>query len=228
MSQEKDVNIRLHYNTTWKSSDFERINEQLPKNYNFEFEERQYVHTGIHGFEVWIEIVVTSPIFQFIAGAISSGLFWDFFKKFSKNTFLKPFFSSLQKLNKTPLGYKKMEIVAIKIKFDDVTIKIYGLRKNFTSILSSIFQQLQAHILKIKSLGLNSISEIRIPLLWTGKRNENGKFYEITYHYNRNKKNSFKDYFQEWEVVCADTNKSYIYNLKKKNIRFINTFTNNV
>ena len=136
-----DLFISMEYN----DREFEGIDEfkkDLEKDYQFQLRPK-WIPAFAEGGEFWLTIFINSKLGGFLISAVAGGIAWDLIKVGAKNYVLEPFFRALEKLNlKNEYNRRGLSILKLKFQFDDCEIFVGGLNKNFTSVLSSIFQEI--------------------------------------------------------------------------------------
>lgn len=158
-----DLFVSIEYN----NREFEGISEfkdSLDKEYNYQIRP-EFIPAAAEGGEMWITIFVNSELKDFLIAAITGGLLWDTIKAGGKKYFLKPLFNALEELNTVNKPFGGLRIQKLKLQFDNCVIIIGGLNKNFTSILSSIFQNVAKMKPKFESDNFNQeVIKIELPI----------------------------------------------------------------
>lgn len=135
--------------------------------------------------ELWMNIFINSEIYDFLKNIIISGLIWDGIKFAGKTYIFTPLFKHLEKLNTDNEIYGGLRMKKMVLQFDDCKIDIYGLKTNFTSILSSIFNKIATLKPRFeKEFGLKVIN-IKIPAFTVSEKCELPVFLDkwmITFH----------------------------------------------
>jgi len=95
------------------------------------------------GAEFWMTIFVNSGVVDFLNAAIAGGIAWDLIKSGGKKYVFKPLFQALERLNQENLqNWSGLKVLKLKLQFDDCEIYIGGLNQNFTSVVSSLFNEI--------------------------------------------------------------------------------------
>ena len=123
----------------------------------------KWIPSCSEGAELWMHIFINSEIYDFLKNIIISGLIWDGIKYAGKTYIFTPLFQHLERLNIDNEMYGGIKMEKMVLQFDDCKIDVYGLKTNFTSILSSIFNKIATLKPKFeKEFGLKVIN-IKIP-----------------------------------------------------------------
>ena len=95
-----------------------------------------------NGAEFWITIFINSEITDFLKSAVIGGLTWDFIKVKGKKYILSPLYKALEKLNEeNEKRWGGLKVLQYKLQFDDCEILVGGLNSNFTSIFTTVFNE---------------------------------------------------------------------------------------
>ena len=135
-----DLFISIDYN----DREFEEVQSfkaALEKDYHCQIRPK-WIPSCSEGAELWMHIFINSEIYDFLKNIIISGLIWDGIKYAGKTYIFTPLFKHLEKLNTDNEIYGGIRMERMVLQFDDCKIDIYGLKTNFTSILSSIFNKI--------------------------------------------------------------------------------------
>lgn len=156
-----DLFISIDYN----DKEFEEVQSfkaALEKDYHCQIRPK-WIPSCSEGAELWMHIFINSEIYDFLKSIIISGLIWDGIKYAGKTYIFTPLFKHLEKLNTDNEIYGGIRMERMVLQFDDCKIDIYGLKTNFTSILSSIFNKIATLKPRFeKEFGLKVIN-IKIP-----------------------------------------------------------------
>jgi hypothetical protein len=109
------------------------------------------------GSEFIVEILINSPLAQFIQNVVVAGLAWDALK--FGCTKVWDAFSKFVKKN----GY--IDLQTLSLTFNDATIIVNGILGDNYGFLVKLFKCLPKHWAKMQEIGLKDIIEIELPLL---------------------------------------------------------------
>jgi hypothetical protein len=113
--------------------------------------------------DVFVEFYANISLGDFILGAIAGGLVWDGVKIGTRKFLFKPIIEAFKKLEEKNeyLDYTPI----LRMNFDDVQLKFYGVDRNFFVGMSQVFNVLLKHYEKISNLCEHDLYEIHIPAL---------------------------------------------------------------
>ncbi|UYN87602.1 MAG: hypothetical protein KIT51_04905 [Cyclobacteriaceae bacterium] len=212
MNQDDKNLILIEFEYYGGPDDYKEFINELRESYQLVQARPVWLPAACEGNEMWLTVFINSPITEFIVVNAA----WDLIKYGAKKLFLRPLFSSLDKLanqdNKTQL-----RLLKFKLQFDDTCIYIGGISKNFMSITGTIFQKL--------SVKMNSfIDEVGMPItridLPIHQFDRDGSIkYEIdTYH-----ERTDTDYFLNlWKLTYQNGVECRIFDFKTD--KFINCY----
>jgi hypothetical protein len=162
--------------------------------------------------EFWLDVFINSKFLKFVSDAIIGGFIWDFIKFGWKNLGLEHFISETNDLIEKNSG--NIRLVAFKFQFDDITIKVHGLHKNFTSIMSSVFNELLKAVPFLQEHHINNIIEIELPLIEDKTKPE-----EYRYRFDDfNETGKIEDYLSIWKITAEFGCTQYLYFLQDGNV----------
>jgi len=203
--------IRLEHNY---SPSFEGLDEMvLELEKKFIIQRRQiWMASASEGEEIWIQVFINAKAIDFILAAVSGGLIYDIIKTKAKEFIIKPLFKQLDILaDKTDCLPR---VRTFKFEFDDITIKIYGLHSNYTSIIGMLFQSLSTVIPKLHSKGITNISAINLPIIEQVRVDELELQYDI---FNESK--DYRSYLKIWEVISGFGCIRHLYYLENEELK---------
>lgn len=158
-----DLFISMEYN----DREFEGIEEfksELEKEYQFQLRPK-WIPACSEGAEFWMTIFVNSELAKFLVSAVVGGIAWDLIKVGAKNYVFTPFFKALENLNtKNEKNWGGLSILKFKFQFDDCEIYVGGLNKNFTSIMSSVFNEISKKKPRFEKEVGQEIIKIELPI----------------------------------------------------------------
>ena len=169
------------------------------------YEKPKWLPAAGGNYEMWFDFFINSPILSFIGGAIVGGVIYDF----AKSYVFKPFWDALTSLNNINEG--NLEVQTYRFNFEDVTICVYGVFTNYTSIFGAIFNEIYKQIPFLQKQELTrDLYEIHMPVneengqidIWEGPQDSN-------------------EYLNCWRIDTDYGVMHYLYFLKeKKNVEF--------
>jgi len=201
-----DIFIRYKNNA---QIDDKKFKEALSKEYNLQTKPI-YISSATDGGEMWFQIFMNIEFSDFIKGAILGGLAWDLIKIGSKKYFLKPLFNAINELVKDNKENTLIDLKRIEIEFNDVTIRILGIKTKHTSKLSTIFQQIVKSYPKIENKELGKLSDIVLPMIEV-----NNKFKLVD---EFDDLPTAKDYIKYWLLEFQLGLDRYVYDVKRDEI----------
>ena len=158
-----DIFIRYKFNSQIKADEFK---DELSKSYTVQTKPI-YIPSATDGGEMWFQIFINVDFIDFIKGAVVGGLAWDLIKVGSKKYFLKPLIGAIDKLIAYNKEISRIDFKRIEFEYNDVTIRILGIKTSHTSKLSTIFSTLYKVVPKLERKGLGKLSDIVLPMVKT-------------------------------------------------------------
>ena len=204
-----DLFISMEYNAR-EFDGIEEFKSEMENNYQFQLRSK-YIPACSEGAEFWTTIYINSELAKFLISAIAGGLVWDLIKVGSKKYVFEPFFKALEKLNsKNKKNWNGIKVLKLKFQFDDCDIYVGGLNKNFTSVISSVFQEISKKKPLIeKRTGLNII-KIEMPIEKDDREGIEKKYvYQIDVY---NEDYSIEAYKKLWKLTFATDWPIMVYN----------------
>lgn len=206
---EQDVFVRYKFNSLVRDSDF---NECLRKDYRVQTKPI-FIPSATDGGEMWLQIFMSIDFKSFIAGAVTSGIVWDMVKMGGKKFFLRPLINAFDKLIEQNKDNAIINLRRIEVEFNDVTIRILGIRSLQTSKLSTIFQAIVKAYPKIQELGLGNLSDIVLPVIESQSEYKN---YELVDEYTDLP--TADDYIKFWLIEFNHGLDMYYYDVQNNQI----------
>jgi len=204
--------VSIEYN----DREFDGIDEfksNLTENYHNQIRPK-WIPACSEGAEFWITIFVNTGIADFLKGAIVGGLAWDLIKVGSKKYFFSPLYKALEKLNvNNTQNWGGLKILRYKLQFDDCEIQVGGVNKNFTSIFSTIFQE----VAKLKpeferEIG-QEIIKIELPIEYLEHLDNINQRFTIDVD---NEDQSIKAFKNLWRITYSTNFPKMIYSFKEQ------------
>lgn len=213
-----DLFISMDYN----DREFEGIDDfksELEKEYSAQVRPK-WIPAFSEGAECWFTIFVNSEITNFLASAIAGGFAWDIIKVGAKSYVFEPFFNALEKLNKrNETKWNGLRILKLKFQFDDCEIFVGGLNKNFTSVMSSVFQEIAKKKPEFERRIDQQIIRIELPIEKFERKglSEREKYTIDTF----NEDYSIGTFLKLWKLTCKTDFPVIIYNFEDDTLKEI-------
>lgn len=161
---ENEIFVRYKYNSLIHTDAFEK---ELRQSYSVQTKPI-YIPSATDGGEMWFQIFLNVDFGDFIKGAIAGGLAWDLIKVGTKKYFLNPLINAITNLVEDNRENSQIDFKRIELEFNDVTVRILGIKTLHTSKLSAIFSTLYKVVPKLENKDLGKLSDIVIPMIATG------------------------------------------------------------
>lgn len=205
---ESDIFIRYKFNSLIDNFEFK---EELEKAYKTQTKPI-YIPSATEGGEMWFQIFLNVDFKSFVLGAIASGMAWDLIKVGTNNFFLKPLFIAIEKLlkqneNKSPIDFKRIEF-----EFDDVTIRIIGIKSQHFTKLRAIFSKIFEVVPKLENEEFGKLSDIVLPFV------KNDSEYRPFRIIDETEDLSQSEYLKYWLIEFNLGLDRYIYDIEKNEI----------
>jgi len=209
-----DLFISIEYN----NREFEGIEEfksSLVENYHHQIRPK-WISACSEGAEFWMTIFVNTGIADFIKGAIAGGLAWDVIKIGGKKYIFSPIYNALEKLNKdNSKNWGGLKILKYKLQFDDCEIHVGGVNKNFTSIFSTLFNEIAQRKPEFEKEIGQKVIKIELPIEFIEHLENVNKQFSLDSH---NKDYSIKVFKNLWKVTFSTEFPIMIYSFKDKKL----------
>lgn len=203
--------ISIQYNER-EFNNMEEFKESLDKQYNYQVRPK-WIAAAAEGGELWITIFINSGLSQFILGAITGGMLWDIIKIGSKKYILRPLFDSLEKLSKDNSDYGGLRILKLRFQFDNCEILIGGLNRNFTSIVSSVFNEISKMKPKFEKDHEKEVIKIELPLFYNPGIDKRGYSPYILDCFSDDY--NLKSFKQMWKLTFENEHPVLVYDFNK-------------
>lgn len=204
-----DIFIRYKLNAQIKDDEFKN---ELSKAYKIQTKPI-YIPSATDGGEMWFQVFLNIDFIDFIKGAIVGGLTWDIIKLGSKDYFLKPLIVAIDKLIEDNKETSNIDFKRIEFEFNDVTIRILGIKTMHVSKLSAIFSRIFKVVPKLERKDFGRLSDIVIPMVKT-----ESKFNEYQLVDEFDDLPLTEDYLQYWLIEFNLGLDRYIYDVKNDEI----------
>lgn len=181
--------IKLTFNTYNLLEDKEELVEELRKECTVQ--EKQHWYPAVcSGTEFLAEILINSPLSEFINDIVIPGLAWDMLKTSIKNI-VKSFATFIEK-------NKEFDLQELKFTFNDIVLTINGVDGNNYGNLLKLYNSLPAHLKTFNRLNIKNIIGIELPFIESEETDKYGNkeyyyppldtpeteiLWKITYHY---------------------------------------------
>jgi len=206
----------LFFQFEYNEREFEGINEfkaELDKHYNYQAKAK-YIPSYAEGAEMWMDLFINTDILSWINAFLAGKLSWELIKVGGKQYIIQPLINALVSLEaKNAQPHFGLRILRLKVHFDDCQIIIGGLNKNFTSILSSIFQEVAKRKTQFENDNKLSLTKIELPVSFNPKIDKIGYSpYTIeTFHETY----KIENFIKMWKLHFMDSFECKIYDFDK-------------
>ncbi len=139
---------------------FDKLKEELEKNYSIQVK-KKWLPAYSNYNEIWLDILINSPLAEFLIGTVVSGLIWDVTKTGGK-IMLNKFWDSIIKFSEENNNEQCFE--QLNFKFDDITVEINGITNADIVLVSRLFQNIAKHLPSLKAKGIHGITKITVPI----------------------------------------------------------------
>jgi len=158
-----DLFLSIEYNDR-EMEGLKKFKAELDANYHYQLRPK-HLAAAAEGGELWITIFINSEIGEFLVSAILGGITWDLIKNQTKRYVFSPFFKALEKLNEANSNhYNGLNILKLKFQFDDCDIFIGGLNSHFTSVVSTVFQEISNKKTRFEDEIRQKVIRIELPI----------------------------------------------------------------
>lgn len=173
-----------------------------------------FIPAASNGGEFWLQVFANFDFLDFIAGALISKWTSEIVEAKAKKYFVKPLLEAIEKLIAENKGSAPLDMRRIEIEFDDVTIRILGIRSLHISKLSGIFKTLVKAVPKIEQEKLGKLSDIVIPMV---KTNDDYRPFRLVDEFDEDLPEA-KDYLKYWLLEFNNGVEHYIYDIDEDKI----------
>jgi hypothetical protein len=205
---DNDIFIRYKCNSQINDSGFK---VELEKNYKVQTKPI-YIPSATEGGEMWFQIFLNIDFKSFILGAVASGLAWDLIKIGTKNYFLKPLLSAIDSLIKQNTDNSSIDFKRIEFEFDDVTIRIIGIKSQHFIKSKAIFSKIFEIVPKLENNDLGILSDIVLPYIQTDSE------YKPFTIIDENEDLPLSEYLKYWLIEYNLGLDRYFYDIEKHEI----------
>ncbi|WP_375559473.1 hypothetical protein ACE193_17280 [Bernardetia sp. OM2101] len=157
-----DLFLSIEYNER-EFANIEEFKTSLDEHFNYQIRPK-WIPAAAEGGEFWMTIFINSELKDFLVGAMAGGFLWDTIKAGGKKYLLKPLFEKLEKLNKDNSVFGGLKVRKLKFQFDNCEIIIGGLNSNFTSVISSVFNEISKKKPKFEDDNGLKVTKIELPI----------------------------------------------------------------
>jgi hypothetical protein len=147
-------------------------------------------------------------------------LTWDLIKVGAKKYLLTPLFSALESLNKAnEPNWGGLKILKLKFQFDDCEIHIGGLKKNFSLVISTVFNEVAKKKPRFENEIGNEVIKIELPIICEEQSELTQKEkYKIDVY---NDDYSIDTFMKLWKITFLTNYPVMIYNFNKDELRVL-------
>jgi hypothetical protein len=209
-----DLFISIEYNNR-EFDGIEEFKSSLAENYHHQIRPK-WIPACSEGAEFWMTVFVNTGIADFIKGAIAGGLVWDLIKFGGKEYVFSPLYKSLEKLNKdNSKNWGGLKVLKYKLQFDDCELHVGGVNKNFTSIFSTVFNEIAKRKPEFEKEIGQEVIKIELPIEFMEHfENVNERFSLDIY----NEDYSIKAFKNIWRVTFSTEFPIMIYSFSEKKL----------
>ncbi len=112
-------------------------------------------------YDMVVQVILNMSFADFVEQVVIYGMLWDMVKLGSKRFFIRPFLTALKKLlARNP----NIDFYSVEFAFDDLVIRIVGIGRGFTSIVTTVVNEVSKHFASIKELAPYYLDSIFIPI----------------------------------------------------------------
>ena len=209
-----DIFLSIEYNRR-QLDGIEEFKSSLDDNYLYQIRPK-WIPACSEGAELWITVFINSGIGDFLKAAILGGAVWDIIKISGKKYIFNPLFNSLEKLNKENMAsFGGLKVLKFKLQFDDCEILIGGLNSNFTSIISTVVNEVSKKKPEFEREVRQKVIKIELPIDFIEHlKSPNERFSMNEYNDNY----SLKVFKKLWKVTFSTEFPVMIYSFKEKKL----------
>lgn len=209
-----DLFISIEYNNR-QFEGIEQFKLSLSENYHYQIRPI-WIPACSEGAEFWMTIFINTGIVDFIKGAIAGGLVWDLIKIGGKEYLFSPLYKALEELNKdNSKNWGGLKILKYKLQFDDCEIHVGGVNRHFTSIFSTVFNEIAKRKPEFEKEIGQDVIKIELPIEFIEHlENPNDRFSIVEY----NEDYSMKNFKNLWRVTFSTNFPVLIYCFSKKKL----------
>ncbi len=159
-------------------------------------------------------VFINSEIGNFISAAITGGIAWDLIKIGGRKYFLAPLLSALEKLNnRNQEYYGGLRILRLKLQFDDCEIRIGGLNRNFTSVISTVFNEVSKLKPRFEQEIGQEVIKIELPVYYSEDKEQGDFFLDV-----HNETYTIETFKNMWRIIFSTEYPVMIYNFEMKKL----------
>lgn len=206
---DNEIFIRYKSNSLITDDGFK---EELSKSYKVQTKPI-YIPAATDGGEMWFQIFLNIDFMDFIKGVVVGGLTWDLIKIGAKRYFLKPLMKAIERLIEDNKENSNLDFKRIEFEFNDVTIRILGIKSKHISKLSAIFSTIFKVVPKLERENLGELSDIVLPLVETESKYRK---YELIDEFEE--LDSIEDYLKFWLIEFNLGLDRYFYDIENDKI----------
>lgn len=157
--------IKLTFNTYNLLQGKEELVEELRKECVVQ-EKQLWYPAACTGTEFLAEILINSPLSEFINDIVIPGIAWDLLKTSIKNI-VKSFAAFIEK-------NREFDLQELKFTFNDIVLTINDVDSNNYGNLLKLYKNLPAHLKTLNKLNIKDIIEIELPFVESKETDEFG------------------------------------------------------
>ena len=206
--------ISIEYNVR-EFDGIEEFKSSLAENYHNHIRPK-YIPACSEGAEFWMTVFVNTGIADFIKGAVAGGLAWDLIKVGGKKYIFSPLYKALEKLNKdNSKKWGGLKVLKYKLQFDDCEIHIGGVNQNFTSIFSTVFNEVSKRKPEFEKEIGQDVIKIELPIEFMEQYERINEQFSIDIY---NEDYSIKAFKNLWKVTFSTDWPILIYSFEYKKL----------